>query len=102
CSAPFGLFYPSLHDALPIYLFARQLFLRARESDLTSERPGFTILCVPQFRTNPRTHGTRSDAAIIIDFQERLVLIAGTQYAGEIDRKSTRLNSSHLVISYAV
>jgi phosphoenolpyruvate carboxykinase (ATP) len=67
-------------------LFARQLFLRARESDLTSERPGFTILCVPQFRTNPRTHGTRSDAAIIIDFQERLVLIAGTQYAGEMKK----------------
>src|SRR5215472_9888697 len=67
-------------------LFARQLFLRARESDLTSERPGFTILCVPQFRTNPRTHGTRSDAAIIIDFQERLVLIAGTHYAGEMKK----------------
>ncbi len=67
-------------------LFARQLFLRAQESDLTSERPGFTILCVPQFRTNPRTHGTRSDAAIIIDFQERLVLIAGTQYAGEMKK----------------
>jgi len=67
-------------------LFARQLFLRARESDLTSERLGFTILCVPQFRTNPRTHGTRSDAAIIIDFQERLVLIAGTQYAGEMKK----------------
>jgi phosphoenolpyruvate carboxykinase (ATP) len=67
-------------------LFARQLFLRVRESDLTSERPGFTILCVPQFRTNPRAHGTRSDAAIIIDFQERLVLIAGTQYAGEMKK----------------
>ena len=67
-------------------LFAQQLFLRARESDLTSERPGFTILCVPHFLTNPRMHGTRSEAAIIIDFQERLVLIAGTQYAGEIKK----------------
>src|SRR2546430_992311 len=67
-------------------LFARQLFLRANESDMTSDRPGFTVLCVPQFRTNPRTHGTRSDAAIIIDFQERLVLIAGTQYAGEMKK----------------
>jgi len=67
-------------------LFARQLFLRANESDQTSERPGFTILCVPNFRTNPRSHGTRSDAAIIIDFEERLVLIAGTQYAGEMKK----------------
>jgi phosphoenolpyruvate carboxykinase (ATP) len=67
-------------------LFARQLFLRANESDLTSDRPGFTILCVPHFKTNPRTHGTRSDAAIIIDFKERLVLIAGTEYAGEMKK----------------
>src|SRR5215472_10064148 len=67
-------------------LFARQLFLRADESDLTNERPGFTILCVPNFRADPRTLGTRSEAAIIIDFEERLVLIAGTQYAGEMKK----------------
>lgn len=67
-------------------LFARQLFLRANESDRASENPGFTILCVPHFRTNPRAHGTRSDTAIIIDFEERLVLIAGTEYAGEMKK----------------
>ncbi len=67
-------------------LFARQLFLRATESDQTSDDPGFTILCVPHFRTNPKAHGTRSDAAIIIDFKERLVLIAGTEYAGEMKK----------------
>src|SRR6266571_3962246 len=53
-------------------LFARQLFLRSNESDLDSSQPGFTILCVPNFHTDPRTHGTRSEAAIIIDFEERL------------------------------
>ncbi|GAC1382041.1 MAG: phosphoenolpyruvate carboxykinase (ATP) [Ktedonobacteraceae bacterium] len=67
-------------------LFARQLFLRANASDLTSTHPGFTILCVPNFHTDPRVHGTRSEAAIIIDFEERLVLIAGTQYAGEMKK----------------
>ncbi|MFL5691048.1 MAG: phosphoenolpyruvate carboxykinase (ATP), partial [Ktedonobacteraceae bacterium] len=67
-------------------LFARQLLLRANENDLKSTHPGFTILCVPNFHTDPRVHGTRSDAAIIIDFEERLVLIAGTQYAGEMKK----------------
>ena len=67
-------------------LFARQLFLRANESDLDSDRPGFTILCVPNFHTDPRIHGTRSEAAIIIDFSERLVLITGTHYAGEMKK----------------
>src|SRR2546421_5860605 len=67
-------------------LFARQLFLRSNESDLTSGRLGFTILCVPNFHTDPRVLGTRSEAAIIIDFDERLVLICGTQYAGEMKK----------------
>src|SRR2546429_2674732 len=67
-------------------LFARQLFLRANESDLNTERPGFTILCVPNFRTDPRIDSTRSETAIILDFEERLALIAGTQYAGEMKK----------------
>ncbi len=67
-------------------LFARQLFLRANEVDMAAEHPGFTILCVPNFKTDPRIHGTRSEAAIIIDFEERLVLIAGTHYAGEMKK----------------
>src|SRR5437763_16133622 len=54
-------------------LFARQLFLRANESDVTSKRPGFTILCVPNLKTDPRIHGTRSNAAIIIRSEERRV-----------------------------
>jgi phosphoenolpyruvate carboxykinase (ATP) len=67
-------------------LFARQLFLRANESDLVSSHPGFTILCVPNFHTDPRIHGTRTETAIIVDFEERLVLIAGTHYAGEMKK----------------
>jgi len=67
-------------------LFARQLFLRANESDSTSHRPEFTIISVPNFQTDPRIDATRSAAAIIIDFEERLALIAGTQYAGEMKK----------------
>jgi phosphoenolpyruvate carboxykinase (ATP) len=67
-------------------LFAHQLFLRREERDAASTRPGFTIIAIPHFHTNPRIHGTRSEAAIIIDFEERLVLIAGTEYAGEIKK----------------
>lgn len=67
-------------------LFAHQLFLRANESDSTTDRAGFTILSVPNFQTDPRVHATRSQAAIIIDFEERLALISGTQYAGEMKK----------------
>jgi phosphoenolpyruvate carboxykinase (ATP) len=60
--------------------------LRANESDLTSNRPGFTVLCVPNFHIDPRIYGTRTQTGIILDFEERLVLIAGTQYAGEMKK----------------
>src|SRR5437763_16270925 len=66
--------------------FARQLFSRANESDWNTERAGFTTLCVPKFRTDPRIDSTRSQTAIILDFEERLALIAGTQYAGEMKK----------------
>ncbi len=67
-------------------LFARQLFLRTTVAAANLSRPGFTILCVPNFHTDPRLHGTRSQTAVIIDFEEHLVLIAGTQYAGEMKK----------------
>lgn len=67
-------------------LFARQLFLRANDGDLTNQSQGFTILCVPNFHTDPRIHGTRTETAIIVDFEERMVLIAGTHYAGEMKK----------------
>ncbi len=67
-------------------LFARQLFLRRQEGDIDIKRPGFTIIAVPHFHINPRIHGTRTETGIIIDFEERLVLIAGTEYAGEIKK----------------
>ncbi len=67
-------------------LFARQLFLRSDESDLISSRPGFTILCVPHFHADRRVHSTRTGTAIIVDFEERLVLISGTEYAGEMKK----------------
>src|SRR5260370_862122 len=35
-------------------LFARQLFLRANQDDLTSRHPGFTVLSVPNFHADPR------------------------------------------------
>src|SRR3712207_8653321 len=41
--------------------------------------------------------------AAVGDFQRfRVVALAAAHFAGDVDRKSTRLNSSHANISYAV
>jgi phosphoenolpyruvate carboxykinase (ATP) len=68
-------------------LFARNLLLT--ESDpvrRASQEPQFTIIDAPGFKADPRRHGTNGDVCIALHFGRRLVLIAGTSYAGEIKK----------------
>lgn len=67
-------------------LFARNLFIRDEkpaESDQTNQ---WTILSVPGFKTDPERDGVNSDAAVILNFSEKKLLICGTYYAGEIKK----------------
>jgi phosphoenolpyruvate carboxykinase (ATP) len=67
-------------------LFAKNMFIEATEAQLDNFTPGFTIIHAPDFKANPATDGTRTETFIILDFSQRLVLIGGTQYAGEIKK----------------
>jgi len=68
-------------------LFARNMFLTAQDPDeLKRFVPEFTLLVVTGFRTDPRLDGTRSETAIILNFAERLGMIANTRYGGEIKK----------------
>jgi phosphoenolpyruvate carboxykinase (ATP) len=55
-------------------------------SSTTAETPGFTIIDSPSFKADPARHGTRSETVIVLHFAKRLVLVAGTSYAGEIKK----------------
>jgi phosphoenolpyruvate carboxykinase (ATP) len=67
-------------------LFARCLFLRPGLDDLRQFEPEWLILAVPDFHCDPARDGTKSDAAIVISFEKKTVLVAGTLYAGEIKK----------------
>ena len=67
-------------------LFARHLLIRPPPTERACFRPDFTVLQAPGFEADPETDGTRSGTAIVLDFTRRLVLIAGTAYAGEIKK----------------
>jgi len=67
-------------------LFAHQLFIRPDEKDLENFNPGFTVISAPGFKADPKIDGTNSEAFIIISFEQKLVIIGGTQYAGEIKK----------------
>lgn len=67
-------------------LFTYDLFIRP-EQPMTVDQPGqWTILCVPNFKTEPARDGVHSDAAIILNFSKRVLLICGTHYAGEMKK----------------
>ncbi|WEG14905.1 phosphoenolpyruvate carboxykinase (ATP) [Pullulanibacillus sp. KACC 23026] len=67
-------------------LFAQLLFIQSEEADLDCFQDPFTVLHAPGFKADPQTDGTSSEAFIIISFEKRLILIGGTEYAGEIKK----------------
>lgn len=67
-------------------LFARNMFIQAKEEELLTHQPEFTVIDIPSFHANPEVDGTRSEVFVVINFAERLVLIGGTEYAGEIKK----------------
>ncbi len=70
-------------------LFVRNLFIpegAPSGAPEAGERPGWTVLDLPSVRAHPTHHGTRGTTAVAVDVRRRLVLIANTEYAGEIKK----------------
>ena len=68
-------------------LFARNMFIRILDqASLDAHEPEFTVLHTPSFKADPGTHGTRSEVFVMLNFEQRVVLIGGTSYAGEIKK----------------
>jgi phosphoenolpyruvate carboxykinase (ATP) len=67
-------------------LFARCLFLRPEAEDLADFAPDWIILNACEMPCDPARDGTKSEVCVAISFERKTVLIAGTQYAGEIKK----------------
>ena len=67
-------------------LFIHQLLIRPTEEQLSSFEPGFTVIACPGFKCIPELDGVHSEAAILVHFEKKMVIIAGSQYAGEIKK----------------
>lgn len=67
-------------------LFSRNMFIRATPKELEKHKPEFTVLQCPGFHAIVDVDETNSGVFIIVNFKERLVLIGGTSYAGEIKK----------------
>jgi phosphoenolpyruvate carboxykinase (ATP) len=67
-------------------LFARNMFIRPPEHELENFEPDYVILHAPLFQTDPAIDGTRSSTTIALSFEQKFIVIAGTEYAGEIKK----------------
>lgn len=68
-------------------LFARNMFITTESKDeLKKFVPEFTVISVPGFKVDPVIDGTRTETAIIINFANRMAIIANSEYGGEIKK----------------
>jgi phosphoenolpyruvate carboxykinase (ATP) len=67
-------------------LFIRTLLVRPEADELEGFTPEFTIIDLPSFVADPERHGCRSETVIAVSLTEKLILIGGTAYAGEMKK----------------
>ena len=64
-------------------LFIRYLLRTPSANELAAFSPDMTIINLPSFRADPARHGCRSEKVIAVNLKCGIVLIGGTEYAGE-------------------
>ena len=68
-------------------IFARNMFIQPETHDeLRNFVPEFTVMSIPSFQGLPEIDGTHSATIILLNFDQRLCLIGGSGYAGEIKK----------------
>jgi len=67
-------------------LFARNMFIRPKPAELAGFMPDYVILHAPRFQADPAIDGVRSSTAIAVSLTERVIVIAGSEYGGEIKK----------------
>jgi phosphoenolpyruvate carboxykinase (ATP) len=67
-------------------LFARSMFIRPPAEELEGFEPDYVILHAPHFQAEPAVDGVRTSTAVALSFEQKLIVIAGTEYAGEVKK----------------
>jgi len=62
------------------------MFIPVPAAEVTEFVPEVTILHAPMMYADPNVDGVNSEAFIMMNFGERMMLIGGTRYAGEIKK----------------
>jgi phosphoenolpyruvate carboxykinase (ATP) len=66
--------------------FANNMFLRPTEDELENFLPEWHIVCAPEFMAVAAEDGTRQHNFAILNFTQKMIIIGGTGYTGEIKK----------------
>lgn len=67
-------------------LFIQHLMIEPTAEQRVNFDVEFTVVDLPSFKADPERHGTRTETVIALDFENKIVLIGGTEYAGEMKK----------------
>lgn len=77
-------------------LFARNMFIRPSREDQATFEPDYVVIQAPGFNADPAIDGCRSETVVAANLTKRIIVIAGSSYAGEI-KKSVFSLMNHLL-----
>ena len=67
--------------------FARNMFILPKKAEeYRNHTPDFTVIAVPSFNAFPSIDGTRTETFIALNLEQRMAIIGGTAYGGEIKK----------------
>jgi len=64
-------------------LFIRHMLRRPDAEELQDFTPDWTVINCPSFKADPERHNCRTETVVTMNFDRKMILIAGTEYAGE-------------------
>ncbi|MFT4600250.1 MAG: phosphoenolpyruvate carboxykinase (ATP) [Arenicella sp.] len=67
-------------------MFASNMFLRPTDEEISNFTPEWHVVCVPDFMADPELDGTRQHNYAVINFTDKMIIIGGTGYTGEIKK----------------
>lgn len=67
-------------------LFMNNMLIRPTDAELKKYKEDFTVICAPGLKLDPKAEGINSEAAILLSFTKKLVIIAGSKYCGEMKK----------------
>ncbi len=67
-------------------MFVHNMFIRPTKEELENFSPDWTVISIPSYFANSEIDGTRQHNFTIVDIKNKLILIGGSGYTGEIKK----------------